>query len=60
MSGVETMVSRVRSGSTRATRERGGKQASCPRRGSAVIMADESKNRNTWKLGSIGFHQRQR
>ena len=31
----------------------GGKQASCLRRGSAVIMADESKNRNTWKLGIV-------
>ena len=38
----------------RSLRERhvnaGGKQASCPRKGSAVIIADESKNRNTWKL----------
>ncbi|CAB4009176.1 Hypothetical predicted protein [Paramuricea clavata] len=30
-----------------------GKQASCPRKGSAVIIADESKNRNTWKLGIV-------
>ena len=41
----------------RSLRERhanaGGKQASCPRRGSAVIIADESKNRNTWKLGIV-------
>ena len=31
----------------------GGKQASCPRNGSAVIIADESKNRNAWKLGIV-------
>ena len=31
----------------------GGKQASCPRKGSTVIMADESKNRNAWKLGIV-------
>ena len=41
----------------RGPRERhvnaGGKQASCPRKGSAVIIADESKNRNTWKLGIV-------
>ncbi len=41
----------------RSLRERhvnaGGKQASCPRKGSAVIIADESKNRNTWKLGIV-------
>ncbi len=41
----------------RSLRERhvnaGGKQASCPRNGSAVIIADESKNRNAWKLGIV-------
>ena len=31
----------------------GGKQASCPRNGSAVIIADKSKNRNAWKLGIV-------
>ena len=31
----------------------GGKQASCPRKGSAAIIADENKNRNTWKLGIV-------
>lgn len=28
----------------------GGKQASRPRKGSAVIVQDENKNRNVWKL----------
>ena len=44
----------------RGLRERhvnaGGKQASCPRKGSAIIIADESKNRNTWKLGIVSDH----
>jgi hypothetical protein len=31
----------------------GGKQASCPKNGSAVIIADESQNRNAWKLGIV-------
>ena len=41
----------------RSLRERhvnaGGKQASCPRKGSAVIIADENQNRSTWKLGIV-------
>ena len=41
----------------RSLRERhvncGGKQASVPRKGSAVIIQDESKNRGTWRLGII-------
>ena len=31
----------------------GGKQASCPIKGSAVIITYENKNRNTWKLGTV-------
>ena len=30
-----------------------GKQASCPRKGSAVIVQDKNKNRNVWKLGIV-------
>ena len=41
----------------RSLRERhvnvAGKQASSPRKGSAVIVQDESKNRNVWKLGIV-------
>ena len=41
----------------RSLRERhvnaGGKQALCPRKGSSVIIADENKNRNNWKLGIV-------
>ena len=29
------------------------KQATVPRRGSVVIIQDESKNRNVWKLGIV-------
>ena len=31
----------------------GGKQTITPRRGTAVIIKDENKNRNTWKLGVV-------
>ena len=31
----------------------GGKQIITPRRGTAVIIKDENKNRNTWKLGVV-------
>ena len=31
----------------------GGKQTITPRRGTAVIIKDEKKNRNTWKLGVV-------
>ena len=41
----------------RSLRERhlngSGKQSAIPRKGSAVIIQDDSKNRNTWKLGVI-------
>ena len=41
----------------RSLRERhvnaGGKQAATPRKGSAVIIRDENKNRNAWKLGIV-------
>ena len=41
----------------RSLRERhrcgGGKQTACPRVGEAVIVEDEDKNRNHWKLGII-------
>ena len=30
-----------------------GKQAAVPRKGSVVIIKDESKNRNVWKLGIV-------
>jgi hypothetical protein len=41
----------------RSLRERhvnwGGQQASVPRKGSAVIIQDDNKNRKTWKLGIV-------
>ena len=41
----------------RSLRERhvngGGQQASVPRKRSAVIIQDDNKNRNTWKLGIV-------
>ena len=41
----------------RSLRERhvngGGQQASVPRKGSAVIIQDDNKNRNRWKLGIV-------
>ena len=41
----------------RSLRERhvnvAGKQAAAPRKGSVVIIKDESKNRNLWKLGIV-------
>ena len=41
----------------RSLRERhvngGGHQASVPRKVSAVIIQDDNKNRNTWKLGIV-------
>ena len=32
---------------------RGGQQASVSRKGSAVIIQDDNKNLNTWKLGIV-------
>ncbi|XP_028415617.1 uncharacterized protein LOC114538976 [Dendronephthya gigantea] len=41
----------------RSLRERhvnqGGRQASVPRKGSAVIIQDDNRNRKTWKLGIV-------
>ena len=41
----------------RSLRERhvngAGKQAAAPRKGSTVIIQNESKNRNVWKLGIV-------
>ena len=31
----------------------GGKQTITPRRGAAVIIKDENKNKNKWKLGVV-------
>ena len=31
----------------------GGKQTTTPRRETAVIIKDEKKNKNTWKLGVV-------
>ena len=53
----EAMWKRWTRENVRSLRERyvngGSHQASVPRKGSAVIIQDDSKNRNTWKLGIV-------